>query len=57
MKQKQFMMLAALILILGVLLAACSRDDAVWSYRWDGRNLPRQDVLPLHQASCVLPLP
>ena len=39
------------------LLAACSRDDAVWSYRWDGRNLTRQDVLPLHQASCVLPLP
>ena len=41
----------------GLLLAACSRDDAVWSYRWDGRNLTRQDVLPLHQASCVLPLP
>ena len=41
----------------GLLLAACSHDDAVWSYRWDGRNLTRQDVLPLHQASCVLPLP
>lgn len=37
-------------------LAACSRDDAVWLYRWDGQRLAAQDRLLLHQASCVLPL-
>ena len=41
----------------GLLLAACSRDDALWLYRWDGRTLDKLDELPLHQASCALPLP
>ena len=39
-----------------LLLAACSREDAVWLYRWDGVSLVKQDALPLEQASCVLPL-
>lgn len=39
-----------------LLLVACSRDDAVWQYRWDGKALVHESSLPLYQASCVLPL-
>lgn len=39
-----------------LLLVACSRDDAVWLYRWDGETLCKTGALPLHQASCILPL-
>lgn len=40
----------------GFLLTACSRDSSVWLSRWDGETLAVRAVLPLPQASCVLPL-
>lgn len=40
-----------------LLLVACSRDDVVQVYHWNGAALKRKAELPLFQASCVLPLP
>lgn len=40
-----------------LLLTACSRDDSVWLYRWDGQQLSPLDRLHMHQAACVLPIP
>ena len=40
----------------GLLLTACSRENSVRLSRWDGEALTVQAVLPLPQASCVLPL-
>ena len=40
----------------GLVFAACQRENAVCAYRWQGEALAPLWLLPLEQASCVLPL-